>query len=416
MKRIINCIVRNKIQIILVMGLSIISFFLCLVALTNSFVFKAQIRDLKKMFQADMEKIAVLDFSYVKDFDNFGYDIDEIKNNIRKDYGLICGAYAESYIVFEELWNEESYIECNREKYKGTFHEEDPELSDVILVDPDIMNIVDCGIEKDMLLPITIDKELYYPIYVGIDYKNVIEVGDVLTDTTFDTRYIVMGYIEDANWFDYSDPFEFPVASMEHKFLASFSKEEQTDAMTQMSTVSQIFIKIDYDQGEFINQILEQASKKDIKLHISSVENKIQELQADNHETLQNEYSFTVTIMICSMISISSIFCAFILMQKKEYGIRLAFGETKEKLICLFAGRHLLIVIFAMMVAIWLVKKYLGVIVMETFVQLFKKTLVEYAIPITILVSVLYTLISLIPPMIMLNRLELVQLTKEEGI
>ena len=73
MKRIINCIVRNKIQIILVMGLSIISFFLCLVALTNSFVFKAQIRDLKKMFQADMEKIAVLDFSYVKDFANFGY-------------------------------------------------------------------------------------------------------------------------------------------------------------------------------------------------------------------------------------------------------------------------------------------------------------------------------------------------------
>lgn len=416
MKRIINYLVRNKIQIILILGLSIISFFLCMDSLTNSFVFKRQIRDLKKMFQADLNKIVVFDFNYVKNFDDFGHDIDEIKNNIRKDYGLTCGAYEETYISFDELWNEESYIECNREKYKGTFHEEDPELSDVILVDPDIMNIVDCGIEKDMLLPITLDKELHYPIYVGIGYKDIIEIGDVLTNSTFNTRYIVMGYIENANWFDYSDPFAFPVSSMEHKFIASFSREEQTDSMTQMSTISQIFVKTDYVQGDFINQILEQASKKDIKLHISSVENKIQELETDNREMLKNEYIFTVVVMSCSMISISSLFCAFILMQKKEYGIRLAFGESKAKLICLFAGRHLLIVTIAMLADIWLVKKYLDITVMDTFIQLYKKTLVEYAIPIVIFVSVLYTLISLITPIIMLNRLELAQLIKEEDL
>lgn len=416
MRRMINDMARNKIQVILVMVLSIISFSLCLVALTNSFVFKAQIKDLKKMFQTDMDKIVVFDFSYVKDFDGFGCDIDEIKCSIRSDYGLTCGAYTETYIWFDELWNDETYVACNREKYKGTFHEEDPELSDVILVDPDMMEIVNCGIEKDRLLPITVDKEVYYPIYVGVDYKNIIEVGDILTNSTFNTKYMVVGYIENANWFDYSDPFAFPVSSMEHKFLASFSKEEQTDSMTQMSTVSQIFAKIDDDQEDYMNHIIQQASKKDIKLHISSIESKIQQLQLDNYEMIQSEYGFAIVVMICSMISISSLFCACVLMQKKEYGIRLAFGESKVKLTCLFVGRHLLIVIIAMVVAICFVNYYLDIVVMETFIQLYKKTLLEYAIPIVIFVSILYTLISLISPIIMLNRLELVQLIKEEDL
>ncbi len=414
MRRFLYYIARNRIQLILVMGLSIISLFLCLIALTNSFVFNAQIRDLEKMFQVDMDKIGVFDFSYVNDEDNFGYDIDEIKNTIKKDYGLTCGAYTESYIWLDELWNNEAYLECNRKEYKGTFLEEEPELSDIILVNPEIMDIVDCGIEKENLLPITIDEELYYPIYVGTDFKNIIKIGDVLTNSTFNTRYIVKGYIEDENWFAYSNLFAFPVSSMKHKFIASFCKEEQIDSMTQMSTVSQIFVKMDDDQETFINQIEKLAAQKDIKIHISTIENKMQELQADNQEMIRNEYGFTVVVMICSMISIISLFCAFILMQIKEYGIRLAFGETKERLISVLVGRHLILILIAMLVAIWLVKKYLDIIVMGEFYQLFDKTLVEYAIPITILVSVLYTLISLIPPIIMLNRMELVQLIKED--
>lgn len=416
MSRFFNYLKRNKVQSILVMGLSIISLFLCLIALTNTFVLKAQIRDLQNIFQTDMDKIRVIDFSYVKDEDEFGYDIDEIKNTVRKDYGLMCGAYAESYIWFEELRNNEDYLECNREEYKGTFYEEDLDVSDVIMVDPEIMDIVDCGIHKEDLLTITIDEELYYPIYVGTEFKNIIKIDDVLTGYTFGTRYIVKGYIEDTNWFSYYDPFEFPASSMKHKFITTFCEEEQTDSMTQLSTVSQIFIKGDASQDSLIRQIENLASQKDIKICISTVEEKMQQLQADNSEIIRNEYGFAVVVMICSMISIGSLFCAFILIQIKEYGIRLAFGESKERLMCILAGKHLIRIAVAMLIAIWLTKKYFAVTVLGEFSQLYYKSLAEYAVPITILVSVLYTLISLIPPIIMLNRMELVQLVKKENV
>ncbi len=413
MRKMINNITRNRIQIILVMGLSTISLFLCLIALTNSLVFKAQIRDLEKMFQVELDKIGVIDFSFVSDEKRFGYDIDEIKNTIRHECGLTCGAFAEYYIRLDELWNNETYIECNRKEYSGTFLEENPDLSDVVLVDPEIMDIVDCGIEKEKLLPIRIANELYYPIYVGIDFKNIIKIDDILTNSTFDTKYIVKGYIEDADWFAYSDLFTFPVSSMKHKFIASFCKEEQTDSMTQMSTVSKIFVKMEKDREIFIDQIEKLALKRDIKMHISTIENKIQELQAENQEIIQMEYGFSMVVMICSMISVSSLFCAFILMQIKEYGIRLAFGETKGRLISFLVGRHLILIFIAMLFAILLTQKYLDMIVMGEFYQLFNKTLVTYAIPIMSFVSILYSLISLIPPMIMINRMELAQLVKE---
>lgn len=416
MSRFLNYLARNKVQIILVMGLSIISLFLCVLALTNSFVFKAQIKDLKKIFQTDTDKIGVLNFSYVKDENRFGDDINEIKNIIRKDYGFICGAYTESYIYFEELWNNKVYLECNEEEYKGTFYEEYLSLSDVIMVDPEMMDIVDCGILKEDLLPITIGDELYYPIYVGSDFKHIIEIDDVLTSDTFGTKYIVKGYIEDTIWFSYYDPIEFPASPMKHKFIAPFGNEERTDSMTQLSTVNQIFIKGNVLKESDIRQIEKLASQKDIKISISTIEEKIQQFKVDNMEIMRNQYSFAIVVMICSMISISSLFCAFILMRIKEYGIRLAFGESKERLICTMVGRHLVYISIAMLIVILFAKKYFDATVLGEFSQLYNKSLVGYAFPITILVSILYTLISLIPPIIMINRMELVQLVKEEEI
>lgn len=415
-KKFLAYLIRNRIEIILVMGLSVISLFLCMVALTNSLVFKTQVKDITDLFRVDMGQIGVMDFSHVNDEENFAKDIGEIKNTIRNDYGLTCAAYTETYLWFDELWNNEAYLECNRKEYKGTFYEEDPDLSNVILVEPEIMDLVCCGIKKEELYPQTIDGEVLYPIYVGIDFKDIIKIDDVLTGSTLGTRYIVKGYMQDANWFSYFDPFAFPASSVEHKFITSFGKEEQADSMTQLSTVNQIFVEMDANQNDFINDIEKEASKKDIKIRISTIADKMQMLQDDNQEIIRNEYGFAAVVMICSMISISSLFCAFILMQKKEYGIRMAFGEFKERLICIMAGRHLAYILGAMFISLCLAVKYMEITVMGEFYQLYYRTLMEYALPVTLGISILYTLISLIPPILMINRMELVQLVKEEGI
>ncbi len=415
-KKFLTYFMRNKVEIILVFGLSVISLFLCMIALTNSLVFKIQVKDITELFRVDMNQIGVMDFSFVKDEDNFANDIKEIKDIVREEYGLLCGAYSESYLWFDELLENEAYLECNRESYKGTFYEEDPDLSQVILVEPEIMDLVDCGIKKEDLYPVEIEGEVFCPIYVGADFKEIIQVGDVLTGTTLGTKYIVKGFVDDERWFDYNDPFAFPTSSMEHKFLAAFGKNEQDDAMTQLSTMNQIFVELDSNCEDFITDIEKAASQKDIKFRISTTEEKMQELKEDNMEVIRNEYAFAVVVMICSMISIGSLFCAFILMQKKEYGIRMAFGESKEKLIFRMTGRHLIYILCAMLISVCLAGKYLQITVIGDFYQLYYRTLIEYALPVTLGISILYTLISLIPPILMINRMELVQLVKEEGI
>ena len=94
----------------------------------------------------------------------------------------------------------------------------------------------------------------------------------------------------------------------------------------------------------------------------------------------------------------------------------MAFGESKERLICIMAGRHLAYILGAMSIALCLAVKYMEITVMGEFYQLYYRTLMEYALPVTLGISILYTLISLIPPILMINRMELVQLVKEEGI
>ena len=155
--KILTYLMRNKVEIILVMGLSVISLFLCMIALMNSLVFNIQVKDIAELFRVDMGQIGVMDFSFVKYEDNFANDIKEIKDIVREEYGLLCGAYSESYLWFDELMENEAYLECNREAYKGTFYEEDPDLSRVILVEPEIMDLVDCGIKKEDLYPVEME-------------------------------------------------------------------------------------------------------------------------------------------------------------------------------------------------------------------------------------------------------------------
>ncbi|MBR4964888.1 MAG: hypothetical protein IKY53_00155, partial [Lachnospiraceae bacterium] len=64
-KKFLTYLMRNKVEIILVFGLSVISLFLCMIALTNSLVFRIQVKDIAELFRVDMNQIGVLDFSFV---------------------------------------------------------------------------------------------------------------------------------------------------------------------------------------------------------------------------------------------------------------------------------------------------------------------------------------------------------------
>lgn len=417
MRKWIKHIFADRIQILLTLALSIISFLLCFLALTNSFVFHQQVHDLNQLFRAPTSEVHVLNFSYIKDFSDFGPTIQKLKQDIRTGYHISCGSYTDTTLMFEELMSDPSYVDLNNEEFKSTFATEDPYLSNVILLDPELLDIIDCPLTKDMMLPISDGKDSYPPIYVGIKYKDLIKKGTILTDSITGTKYIVNGYLEDGHWFDSSDAFGSPVASLDCKFIAPFTKETLKDEMLQMSTIGNIYYHCtNKDQASISSYILEQTAKQDIKVSLSSVDENLKDLANQNKDSLHLMYKFAFIVMFCSMISISTLFCTFILLHKKEYGIRLAFGETRAHILFGYTLRHFLLVVIALLIDILIVQNLFSTSILPKQVPLYLNTLNHYALPICFGISILYTMLSLLLPVFTLHRLELVQLIKEEDL
>lgn len=410
--KIINGIIRNKALIILGALLSFISFSLCFFALTNHYAFYTQMKGIGDVFSSDLARTYVMEFSYVEDETAFAENINAIKNKIRNDYKISCGSFEETMSGFDELSTNPEYLKCNENAFKDTFYADTPDCADVITMDIDMLDFVDVGITKEMLEPISAGGEKYYPIFAGKGYKGIVNVNDILTDYYYGNKYIVKGYLDHSNWFDSSDTFAFPVSSMDYKFLTSFSDVELSDFNVQLSTMNNIYLNM--ESADRIPEILQLASDKNIKIRLTSIEEKFSNIKAENNEILDIQRFFAFIVLLCSIVSISTLFCTSILMNRREYGIRLAFGESKMRLLVNMMGK-ILVIISIMAVISYFVVNHLYMSDYSSVSYLYRLTLRKYALPIVAGVIIVFIVISAIPPLLMIYRLDLVELIREEN-
>ncbi len=410
--KIINGILRNKGLITIGAVLSFISFSLCFFSLTNNYALYEQMQEIRDVFSSDLDKTYVMEFSYVEDEASFAEDINAIKEKIRNDYHISCGAYEETWSSFDELSTNAEYLKCNENVLKDTFYADMPDCSDMIVMDTDMLNFVDVGITKDMLEPVSKGGEKFYPLFVGKGYKDIIKVNDVLTDCYYGNKYIVKGYLDDVNWFDSSDAFTFPVSDMNYKFLTSFSDKEISDYNMQLNTVNKIYLKM--DSADKIPEILQLASDKNLKISLTSIAEKFSTMKKENKERLDIQGRFAFTVLLCSIMSVSTMFCTSILINRREYGIRLAFGESKMRLVVNMIGK-ILVILSIMAVIAYVAVDHSYKAGASAFSYLYRLTLRNYALPIVALLIMVFILLSAVPPLLMINRLDLVQLIREEN-
>lgn len=410
--KIINGIIRNKGLISLGALLSFISFSLCLFALTNNYAFYAQMKGIGDIFSSDLDKTYVMEFSYVEDEALFAENINAVKEKIRNDYNISCGAFEETMSGFDELSTNPEYLKRNENAFKGTFYADTPDCADIITMDINMLDFVDVGITKNMLEPVSTGGEKFYPLFVGKGYKDIVKVNDVLTDYYYGNKYIVKGYLDHSNWFDSSDTFAFPVSGMDYKFLTSFSDAEISDCNVQLATMNNIYLKM--DSADKIPEILQLASDKNIKIRLTSIEEKFSNIKTENKEMLDIQSSFALIVLLCSIVSVSTLFCTSILMGRREYGIRLAFGESKIRLLVNMMGK-ILVIISIMAVISYLVVNHLYMSMYSSFSYLYRITLRNYALPIVAGLIMVFILMSAVPPLLMIDRLDLVQLIREEN-
>lgn len=415
MYNILSAMWHNKMRVFLILILSILTYSLALITLTNSFSFETQISAVENMFSSPLDATYKIDVSHIENFDLSGVALAELKQFINKQDYTLCGAYDVSGEYFDELRENQEYISLNKKAYAGTQLSKTPSATEVCFFDVELLNLISDGLlQETFFQPIEQNGVTYIPLYVGKDFENVLSLGDILTLSRNGSKYIVQGFLYDKRWFNDSDPITMPIESLNHKFFAPFSQIDKTDNITQQSTVGKILIVSEQNSQKLKDSISEKALQLGIKLRITSIRDFIKQWIEDNHQILRLNYYLTAIVLICSAISMISTLCVTVLLKKREYGIRIAFGTTKQQIIFSLCMEMLILNVIAGGVSFVYSYHSLSGSSISSFREIYVNTLCSYSLTGLILLVFFLATIVLLIPVIILNRYNPAELIKED--
>ena len=402
---ILQTIKHNKIWSAIIIVLSIISFLISLNAFTNAVSLYTQVDMVKDTFKESMiDNIYTL--KIVNSKDNQAETITNIKNFISSlDEEIYTGAFYETGEYFNELETDSEYIRKNQTIYKNTYRENSPEISEVIYVDAQLFNMLDTNITASMF---EISNDEYLPVYVGYEYKNILPLETVLTLSRTNQKYVIKGYIQNEKWLNKDDFISFAPISLENKFIIPFSELDKKDNITQESTNGKIFIYLgnnESDKNKYIQEINTYAEENGIKLNITSVNELIDNYKNANQNIINSNIFLAIMVSICAITSIISTISILVLMRKKEYGIKIAFGYTKKKIIFSLITEVITLEFCSAFISYLII--YLKTLNNKSvFNEVYLQTLGSSSIIYMIIMLFLVCLLILILPLIIINHYE----------
>ena len=402
---ILQTIKHNKIWSAIIIALSIISFLISLNAFTNAVSLYTQVDMVKDTFKDSMiDNIYTL--KIVNTNDNQAETITNIKNFVSSlDEEIYTGAFYETGEYFNELESNSEYIRRNQTVYKNTYRENSPEISEVIYVDAQLFNMIDTNITASMF---EISNDEYLPVYVGYEYKNILSLETVLTLSRTNQKYVIKGYIQNEKWLNNDDFISFAPISLDNKFIIPFSELDKKDNITQESTNGKIFIYLgnnESDKNKYIQEINTYAEENGIKLNITSVNELIDNYKNANQNIINSNIFLAIMVSICAITSIISTISILVLMRKKEYGIKIAFGYTKKKIIFSLITEVITLEFCSAFISYLII--YLKTLNNKSvFNEVYLQTLGSSSIIYMIIMLFLVCLLILILPLIIINHYE----------
>lgn len=405
---------RNSAKKFLTLCLLIISFTLSMISLMDSFSYKIQKSENEDLYSYNTDEVYRLDVIHIdeNEFDKVGEGLNDIKEIIRNQIGLTIGAYCDTTDRFDELSINNTYIDRNRELFRGGYEEKSPEMSKIIFMDSQMACFLNNGLTQEMFEPVIMAGEEYLPIYAGKAYEGIFSIGDKLTLSRTGDKYVFCGYLDAIKWFGLF-PIENPTRMLEHYFFAPFCESEKTDSMTQLSTTHGIHVRIP-EKAEIIEkEISEIAAMYNIRIRITSVSEIIDNWESETRERLGYYRKLANMFIVCAASSITALMAVSVILDKKTIGIKIAYGSNKRKII---VNLHISLgiqVLFALICSILLVmhKIYTQTDTIE-MANLLYKTLWKISVPQTIAVGVIIMIVVGIIPLGLIKKFDVASAIK----
>ena len=212
----------------------------------------------QKIFEAsvsvELDRVLHLDYQYTEESPEFAGVIRQYLDYIGTLPGVAAvGQFDAEGVYFSELEDLEAYKSVNGALLKGQTYEDYPGISRLLHADAAMLPFVEGGV------PGYADPgNSSLPLYVSEVFREILPIGQTLTEERTGERYEVMGYIpKGAVWVEEDDLIRFPVVSLDGWFLAPFSGQSRSDIMTQLSCLhnTYVFLADGADTGLIREQI-----------------------------------------------------------------------------------------------------------------------------------------------------------------
>lgn len=190
----------------------------------------------KKIFEAsvsvELDRVLHLDYQYTEESPEFAGVIRQYLDYIGTLPGVAAvGQFDAEGVYFSELKDLEAYKSVNGALLKGQTYEDYPGISRLLHADAAMLPFAEGGVTG-----YADPGNGSLPLYVSEVFREILPIGQTLTEERTGERYEVMGYIPKGSvWVEEDDLIRFPLVSLDGWFLAPFSGQSRSDIMTQLS-------------------------------------------------------------------------------------------------------------------------------------------------------------------------------------
>ena len=223
---------RKKFYTLLLLAVCFAAMQTVLSGITGAAGFFCQQKIFEASVSVELDRVLHLDYQYTEESPEFAGVIRQYLDYIGTRPGVAAvGQFDAEGVYFSELEDLEAYKSVNGVLLKGQKYEDYPSISRLLHADAAMLPFVEGGVTG-----YADPGNGSLPLYVSEVFREILPIGQTLTEERTGERYEVMGYIpKGAVWVEEDDLIRFPVVSLDGWFLAPFSGQSRSDIMTQLS-------------------------------------------------------------------------------------------------------------------------------------------------------------------------------------
>lgn len=395
---------KKKLFTVLLLSVCITAMSATVTAVTNAASAVYQQKEFEQNIGFDPKRTLHLHYANAEETQQFANDVQQYFRELSNLETIQCiGRFDFCSVFFRELQDSVEYTKVNQKILKGSIYENHPNCTQMLFADESVLSFIKNDFEgyKD-----TASEEL--AIYVSEAFKNVLPIGTVLTEERTETRYKVVGFFsENAKWVDENDAIRFPLVSMKGWCIAPFSKESETDILTQLSTLHNTYVfALDTAEIEVLKrEVTATAQKIGLEVTAQTVAEEYVQYKKETEAFSKRQIGIAVFVGVMAVSAIIAAFTTNTILKRKQYGILLANGFRQRQIAWSILSEIMMILVPAALTA-WVCKLAELMLSTSVSIRMFRNVLltahIKYTLPVCIAAAIAVGSISSILPIMKL--------------